>query len=65
MTSLSSTSSPELAKLDIYDVGVYGEQERALIDPQGSHRERRGTVDLYTLNPGRTAHLPAETIGNS
>ncbi|KAF8640614.1 hypothetical protein AX17_000275 [Amanita inopinata Kibby_2008] len=44
-------------KLDIYDVGVFGEEQPRLIYPQGTLPGRRGTVDLYTLNPGRTVHI--------
>jgi hypothetical protein len=44
-------------QLDVYDVGVFGEEELALIRPQGSLPGRRGTVDLYSLNPGRTFHI--------
>jgi hypothetical protein len=43
--------------LDIYDVGVFGEGEPSVIQPQGSVPGRRGTVDLYTLNPGRTVQI--------
>lgn len=41
--------------LDIYDVGVLGEEEP--INTQGTVPERRGTVDIYTLNPGRTVQI--------
>ena len=43
--------------LDIYDVGVLGEEEPSLINPQGTVPERRSTVDIYTLNPGRTVQI--------
>jgi hypothetical protein len=43
--------------LDIYDVGVFGEEEPSPINPQGTVPGRRGTVDIYTLNPGRTVQI--------
>jgi hypothetical protein len=44
-------------ELDIYDVGVFGEEEPCLIHPQGSLPGYRGTVDVYTLNPGRMVDI--------
>ena len=47
-------------RLDIYDVGVLGEEEPGLIHPQRSLPARRGSVDLYFETWQDGSDLPAK-----
>jgi len=43
--------------LAVYDVGFFGEDEPQENFPQGSLPGRRGTIDLFILNPGRVCEI--------
>ena len=43
--------------LILYDVGDFGDEPRTELPTQGSLPERKATVDLYTLNPGRVVEI--------
>ena len=47
-------------KLIIYDIGDFGYETRSVIPTQGSLPDRKGTVDLYTLNPSRVVEVVTE-----
>jgi hypothetical protein len=49
-----------VTQLNIYDVGPFGYNDRALINNQGTGPGSKGTVDVYTLNPGRVAEIVAK-----
>ena len=46
-----------VTQLDIYDVGPFGYQDRAFVHNQGTGPGCKGTVDVYTLNPGRVVEI--------
>jgi hypothetical protein len=49
-----------VTQLNIYDVGPFGYNDRALIYNQGTRPGSTGTVDVYTLNPGRVVEIVAK-----
>jgi hypothetical protein len=46
-----------VTQLNIYDVGPFGYNDRAFIHNQGTGPGCKGTVDVYTLNPGRVVEI--------
>jgi len=50
----------DATKLIIYDIGDFGYETRSVIPIQGSLPDRKGTVDLYTLNPSRVVEVVTE-----
>jgi len=47
-----------VTQLNIYDVGPFGYNDRELIGNQGTGPgSSTGTVDVYTLNPGRVVEI--------
>ena len=46
-----------VTNLTLYDVGNLGDGEQEMIYPMGTVPGVRGTMDLYTLNPGSVVEI--------